>query len=189
MKQSHVALRLTLLVVLLSLVITVLVLFGAPELIARFYPGTAFPDTAHRHLLMAIGAMSMVFTVGTLLAFFRPVKNAGIVTLLILMHFGIFVMDVVLLAQGTDLPWRYLLPEMAYALIVCTLLVRFYPVRTHGAELAETADVLVDTFQSKLKSKEKQEEAVKREEERQRKDLEKKIRAEVKEEQRKKEAS
>lgn len=184
MQQSHVALRLTLLAVFLVLVLVQFLVFGVPEFFARFYPGTAFPDTAHRHFLMLIGALSMVFTVGTLLAFFRPVRNAGIVTLLILMHLGIFVLNVVLLAQGADLPWRYVLPEMVYALVICTLLVRFYPVRSRGEELAETADELVDTFQSKLKSKEKQEESARREEERQRKKLEKQIRAEVQEQQR-----
>ncbi|MDD3897004.1 MAG: hypothetical protein PHU04_04175 [Candidatus Peribacteraceae bacterium] len=162
MKHSHAALRLTLLIVfVLNLLFVYLFLF-APEHLNFFYGIEGFPDIAHRNLSMVLGALLAAFTFGTFLPFFQPVKHAGVVAMLILMHFSIFVMDVILLAQGSPIPLLYLVPEMAYMLIICTLLIRFYPVEIALPDLTKTADVLVDTFEDRLKEREKQERALRR---------------------------
>ena len=152
----------------MNLLFVYLFLFD-PERLNFFYGIEGFPDIAHRNLSMVLGVFLTVFTVGALLPFLRPVKHAGIVTVLILLHFAIFVLDVILLAQGSPIPLLYLVPEMAYMLVICTLLIRFYPVEIALPDLTKTADVLVDTFEDRLKEREKQERALRKKIEKERK--------------------
>lgn len=144
-------LRVTLLAVAGVLLATAWFCMAYPRFFARFYQVTAFPDNAHSHLLIIVGTVLVVYAAGAVLAALRPVRNSGIVLLLIALHFAVFVTNIVLLARGAALPLRYALPEMLYVLLICTLLIRYYPVRDHGEELRETADVLVQTFHDRLR--------------------------------------
>ena len=82
---------------------------------------------------MVVGALLSVFGLGALLAFFRPVKYGSIVIMLVLMHFMIFLIDVIVLARG-QMTWQSILPEMVYFLIMSTALVRWYPLRQKKVE-------------------------------------------------------
>lgn len=97
-----------------------------------------FPDTAiqlywdgpidnlHRSLAIALGAWILVTAVMAVMAFLKPLKHSGLVTLLIVTHFAIFTVDIVILARGF-LGSQLVFVEIAYVVIVCVLLVRFYP--------------------------------------------------------------
>lgn len=93
-------------------------------------------DNAHQFLTMTVGALLSVFGLGALLAFFRPVKYGTIIIMLLLMHFMIFIIDVVVLARG-QMPWKVIVPEMVYFLVVSTALVRWYPIRQKEAKEAK----------------------------------------------------
>lgn len=160
MKQPFGALRGTLLLVTIGFVITAYACLLAPAWIGQFYEGISFPDPAHRHLCLILGALSIVMALGSLQAFLRPLKNAGIVSLLIVTHFSIFVVDVILLAQGTPVPFMALLVEMIYLVAVCALLVRFYPTEKRFKNLEETAEVLANVVKESMKKEEKKEEVV-----------------------------
>ena len=56
--------------------------------------------------------------------------------MLLLMHFSVFLIDVVIIAQG-QMAFRLLLPEMAYFLIISTALVRWFPMREKQSESVE----------------------------------------------------
>ena len=173
MKHSNAALRVTLLVVFVMNFLFAYFFLFVPERLNFFYGLEGFPDVAHRNLSTVLGVFLVVFTIGAILAFLRPVKHAGIVTILILMHFSIFVLDVILLAQGSPIPLLYLVIEMGYMLIICTLFIRFYPVEITWPDLTKTADVLVDTFEDRLKEREKQERTLRKKIEKERKASEK----------------
>lgn len=160
--HSHMPLRVTLLIIAGVLLSMAWFCMAYPSFFTRFYQVTAFPDSAHSHLLIILGTLLLVYAAGAIFAAMRPVRNNGIVLLLIVLHFALFVVDIVLLARGAALPLRYVLPEMLYVLLMCTLLIRYYPVRDHGEELRETADVLVQTFQDRLRKDRKDEEKTKR---------------------------
>jgi hypothetical protein len=106
--------------------------FFTPEIIAVWYQLPPI-DNAHRFLTMVVGALLSVFGLGALLAFFRPVKYGSIVIMLVLMHFMIFLIDVIVLARG-QMTWQSILPEMVYFLIMSTALVRWYPLRQKKVE-------------------------------------------------------
>ena len=99
--------------------------FFTPEVISVWY--NLLPiDNVHRFLTMIIGALLSVFGLGALLALLRPAKYGAIIIMLLLMHFMIFVIDVIVLARG-EMPLRSVVPEMIYFLVVSTALVRWYP--------------------------------------------------------------
>ncbi len=85
-------------------------------------------DNFHRFLTMTIGALISVFGLGAILPIVKPLKYGAIIIMLLLMHFTIFLIDVVTLARG-QMPWNVIVPEMIYFLVVSTALVRWYPVR------------------------------------------------------------
>lgn len=173
MKNSNATLRFTLLTVfVVNLLCTYIFLFK-PGFMNIFYGMDGFPDIAHENLSTVIGVFLTVFTIGALLAFLRPIKNSGIVTMLILMHFSIFVLDVIFLAQDSPIPLLYLIPEMVYMLLICTLLIRSYPTEHAEVDLTKTADALVDTFEDRLKEREKKENAMRKKIEKERKASEK----------------
>lgn len=109
--------------------------FFTPEIIAVWYALPAI-DNTHRFLTMTIGALLSVFGLGALLAFFRPAKYGSIIIMLLLMHFMIFLIDVIVLARG-QMAWSAIVPEMVYFLIISTALVRWYPLRTKEAKEAK----------------------------------------------------
>lgn len=78
-------------------------------------------------LTMTVGGMFSAFGLGALLAFFRPVKYSSVIVVLLIMHFTIFLVDVIVLARG-QMPWKIIVPEMVYFLVISTALVRWYPV-------------------------------------------------------------
>lgn len=100
--------------------------FFTPEIFADIYQLQAL-DNAHTFLTMTVGALLSVFGLGALLAFFRPLKYGSIIIMLLLMHFMIFVIDVIVLARA-QMPWKVIVPEMVYFLVVSTALVRWYPI-------------------------------------------------------------
>ena len=85
-------------------------------------------DAMHRFLAMVIGALLGVFALGALLAFLLPKKYGTIIVMLLLMHFSLFLIDVVNLSRG-DMALRALVPEMLYFLVISAALVRFTPGR------------------------------------------------------------
>lgn len=118
-------LRLALLAVATVNLYVAYLFFFTPEVIGVWY--TLPPiDNVHRFLTMMLGALLSVFGLGALLAFIRPVRYAAIVIMLLLMHFAVFLIDVIVIARG-EMPWDALMPEIIYFLIVSTVLVRWYP--------------------------------------------------------------
>lgn len=125
-------LRLVLTVVAAANFYAAYLFFFTPEFIGVWY--TLPPiDSTHRYLTMIVGSLLSVFGFGALIAFFRPVKYGPIIIMLLLMHFMIFVIDVVVVSRG-DMPWQAIAPEMIYFLIVSTALVRWYPIREKKPE-------------------------------------------------------
>lgn len=106
--------------------------FLTPEIIGVWYQLPPI-DNAHRFLTMTVGALLSVFGLGALLAFFRPVKYGAIIIMLLLMHFMIFLIDVIVLSRG-EMSWQSIVPEMVYFLVVSTALVRWYPMREKKVE-------------------------------------------------------
>ena len=151
MRQSFGALRVTLAVSAIVMTLVAYLAFFRMEFFARFFL-PPFPDAAHVHLLFGAGAYTAVLAVGSIFAFFQPLKNSGIITMLLLSHFAFFLVDVVVLVQGSPLPVALLLSEMAYLLFMCILFIRFYPVPLSQESISGTADVLVDTIKKSLSS-------------------------------------
>ena len=108
------------------------IFFISPEIIAYIYRIPPL-DNVHSFLTMIIGALLSVFGLGAILAFFRPRKYGSIIIMLLLMHFMIFLIDVVVLARG-QMPWKAVVPEMVYFLIISTALVRWYPVEVQSGK-------------------------------------------------------
>lgn len=118
--------------------------FFTPEVLSSIYELPAL-DNTHQFLTMTVGALLSVFGLGALLAFFRPLKYGSIIIMLLLMHFMIFIIDVIVLARG-QMPWKIIVPEMVYFLIVSTALVRWYPIKEkdskEGNEYKDSKDSL-----------------------------------------------
>lgn len=112
--------------------------FMTPEILGIWY-GLPPIDNTHRFLTMIIGSLLSVFGLGALLAFFRPVKYWSIIIMLLLMHFMIFLIDVIVLSRG-QMPWEALLPEIVYFLIISTALVRWFPVRRKETKEAKETE-------------------------------------------------
>jgi hypothetical protein len=153
MQQQNGILRGVLLLVALSTFGYGYLLLFQPEIAGWYYDVEGYPDTAHVHLSMSVGVLLLVFAMGALLAMLRPARSSCMVIMLILFHFAIFLFDVVLLALGSVVPLWFMVPEMVYALIMCILLIRFFPVRDKS-DLAESAGLLVNAFQKQIKQKE-----------------------------------
>lgn len=126
MKHAHFTLRLVLLTVCAANFYAAYLFFVTPEVIGDIYQLEVL-DNMHRFLTMNLGALLSAFGFGALIAFFRPIKYASVIITLLLMHFMVFVVDVVVLARG-QMPWEIIVPEMIYFLVVSTALVRWYPV-------------------------------------------------------------
>tara|TARA_Y100000310_G_C20697455_1_gene826685 strand:+ start:5176 stop:5619 length:444 start_codon:yes stop_codon:yes gene_type:complete len=106
--------------------------FFTPEIIGVWYVLPPI-DNTHRFLTMIIGALLSVFGLGALLAFFRPVKYWSIIIMLLLMHFMIFLIDVIVLARG-QMQWQSMIPEIVYFLVISTAMVRWFPVKKKKKE-------------------------------------------------------
>lgn len=120
--------------------------FMTPEIIGVWYVLPPI-DNTHRFLTMVVGALLSVFGLGALLAFFRPVKYSSIIIMLLLMHFMIFLIDVIVLSRG-QMQWQSMLPELVYFLIISTAMVRWFPVKKKEApeapEVPEVPEVLAE---------------------------------------------
>jgi len=117
--------RLVLLVVCAANMYAAYIFFMTPNIVADIFQLPPL-DNVHQYLTMIIGALFSVFGLGALLAFARPRKYGSIIIMLLLMHFMIFLIDVIVLSR-VQMPWKAVLPEMVYFLIVSTALVRWYP--------------------------------------------------------------
>ena len=119
--------------------------FMTPEIIGIWY--TLPPiDNTHRFLTMIIGALLSVFGLGALLAFFRPVKYWSIIIMLLLMHFMIFLIDVIVLARGQML-WQSIVPELIYFLVMSTALVRWFPVKKKKKDEEKPVEVAAEVVE------------------------------------------
>ncbi|MBT4119914.1 MAG: hypothetical protein HOG89_00770 [Candidatus Peribacter sp.] len=119
--------------------------FMTPEIIGIWY--TLPPiDNTHRFLTMIIGALLSVFGLGALLAFFRPVKYWSIIIMLLLMHFMIFLIDVIVLARG-QMMWQSIVPELIYFLVMSTALVRWFPVKKKKKEPEVPVEVAAEVVE------------------------------------------
>lgn len=96
-----------------------------PAVVSRLY-GNIPLDNMHLYLAMGLGSLLVVLAIGAFFAFLNPVKNAAVIVLLILSHFSLFLTDVIALAR-VQMPLTALLPEMAYYLVISTVLIRFFP--------------------------------------------------------------
>lgn len=146
MKQSFTVLRIILAIVFLSNLYFAYVFFTQPESIAEIYQ-IELIDAVHQYLAMTVGALLGVFALGALLPLFRPLKYGSIIIMLLLMHFSIFLVDVILLSRAA-MSWTVLVPEMIYFLVISTLLVRYYPIREKAPkevkELPLTEEQIID---------------------------------------------
>ncbi|MDP6561343.1 MAG: hypothetical protein QF793_00280 [Candidatus Peribacteraceae bacterium] len=106
--------------------------FFTPEIIGVWYVLPPI-DNTHRFLTMIIGALLSVFGLGALLAFFRPAKYWSIIIMLLLMHFMIFLIDVIVLSRG-QMQWQSMIPEIVYFLVISTAMVRWFPVKKKKKE-------------------------------------------------------
>jgi len=127
MKQSFLVLRVILALVALSNVYFAYLFLMKPEAVIELYQFQAI-DGVHQYLAMTVGALLSVFAVGALFPLVRPLKYGSIIIMLLLMHFSIFLVDVILLSRGVMRVFT-LLPEMIYFLVISTALVRYYPIR------------------------------------------------------------
>ena len=125
MKQPFLVLRLVLLLVCAFNLYFAYQFFFTPDVLSKIY-GVMPGDSVQQYLTMTLGAFMSVFGLGALLAMLRPLQYGAIIIMLLLMHFMIFVIDVIVLARG-QMPWQVLAPEMVYFLIISTALVRWYP--------------------------------------------------------------
>jgi hypothetical protein len=130
--KNGIMIRLVLLVVCAANFYAAYLFFMTPEIIADIFQLPPL-DNVHNYLTMIIGALLSVFGLGALLAFARPRKYGTIIIMLLLMHFMIFLIDVIVLARG-QMPWEAILPELVYFLIVSTALVRWYPINAPKKE-------------------------------------------------------
>ena len=117
--------------------------------------GDVLIDNMHLYLSSGLGVLLIVMAVGAFLAFAHPIKYAGIVLLIILSQFLLFISDVVVLARS-QMSVMTLLPEMLYFLITAVLLVRYYPIeekkKKESKEAVETVSaepVLDETSEEK----------------------------------------
>lgn len=132
--------RLILTVVAIANFYAAYIFFISPEVISYIYQIPPL-DNVHSFFTMVIGALLSVFGFGAVLAFFKPRKYGSIIIMLLLMHFMIFLIDVIVLARG-QMPWKSVVPEMTYFLIISTALVRWYPGEVkHGKRKAENTEV------------------------------------------------
>jgi len=125
--------RLILLVVATANFYAAYIFFISPEVISYIYQIPPL-DNVHSFFTMVIGALLSVFGFGAVLAFFRPRKYGSIIIMLLLMHFMIFLIDVIVLSRG-QMPWKSVVPEMTYFLIISTALVRWYPTEVENKEV------------------------------------------------------
>lgn len=132
MRQSFIPLRSVLILVSAANLYVAYLFFTSPETLSAMY-GLSPATDVQQYLTMTIGALLGVFGLGALLPFFRPLQYGTIILMLLLMHFSIFLIDVVVLSRGL-MDWQILLPEMLYFLVVSTALVRWYPVRVGVSE-------------------------------------------------------
>lgn len=150
MTQSFAALRATLTLVALFLLGIAYVLLLQPTLLIPVY-GTGVAGVINLHLMMVTGMLFTVLGIGAVLAILRPLKNASIVTMLIIAHFSMFTADVIVLAKGMNLSMWLMIPEMVYLVVVCVLMVRFFPTQLKFKSMEETAEQLAKELKTKMK--------------------------------------
>lgn len=125
MKPDFRSLRIALLAVCIATAAFASIFLFQPAMLSELYEGTPL-DNFHLYLSMSLGSVLMVLATGAFFAFMRPVKYAGVILILILAHFLLFLTDVVVLARA-QMKVTTLLPEMLYFLLIATLLIRYYP--------------------------------------------------------------
>lgn len=101
-------------------------LFLTQQLRIASYYGFEQIDTLHAYFFMMVGTSMLAIAVASFFAFLKPLKNSGIILLLIFIHFSFFVGDVVIFSWGF-LPIMKLLPEMVLSVALCVVLIRFFP--------------------------------------------------------------
>ncbi len=84
-------------------------------------------DYLHHALMMYLGFWMIVTAVAAGIALYNPLKRKGIILVLIATHLSIAIGDIILLSQGQILGQRWFFFEITYMLIICALLVRFFP--------------------------------------------------------------
>lgn len=132
MKSTYRPLRATLLALFaMNLAFAYLFLLD-PSSLSRMYGEVAL-DNMHLFLSMGFGSLLVALAIGAFLAFLSPVKNAAIILLLIIAYFSLFLTDVVVAAR-MQMPLRSLIPEMAFYLVIATLLIRFFPAQEQHEE-------------------------------------------------------
>lgn len=127
MKQSFLVLRVILAFVVLANACLAYMFIVKPEAVIEMYQFQAI-DGVHQSLAMTVGALLSVFAVGALFPLVKPLKYGSIIIMLLLMHFSVFLVDVILLSRGV-LHLLTVLPEVIYFLVISTALVRYYPIR------------------------------------------------------------
>jgi hypothetical protein len=131
-EHSHRSLRATLLVLFAANLSFAYMFLLDPAVVSRLY-GDVPLDNMHLYLAMGLGSVLVVLAIGAFLAFLNPVKNAAVIIILILTHFSLFLTDVITLAR-VQMSVTALLPEMAYYLVISTLLIRFFPTKERIAK-------------------------------------------------------
>ena len=137
----------------LFLIGSYLMAFMPEMMITMSYPAVANVDIAHMHMTKVLAVFCIVFAVGMIFAAMSPRKNTGIIKLVALLHFGIFVLDLILLVRGEGPGTVMLLVEMVYAIVIAGALLRLHPKNDQTAALQETAEHLVGAVEKKLDKK------------------------------------
>jgi len=110
MRSSFSMLRLVLLVVALENFFFAYRFFFTPQTIGAIYKMPVLSGT-EEYLTMAIGAFLAVFGLGAILPLLKPLKYGAIILMLLLMHFLVFLVDVIVLSRSL-MDWKILAPEM-----------------------------------------------------------------------------
>lgn len=123
-----------------------------PAWLSRIYVLTSLGNVEH-FFAMTTGALLIVLAIGALLALLQPESQKGIVTMLVLAHFALFIVDVIVLSRG-QLVLRQLFPEMIYHLLVVVGLIRFFPTlrRMRVEEKKEDAAPTLEIAEASLES-------------------------------------
>lgn len=148
MESSHHPLRITLLALFaMNLAFAYLFLLD-PASLSRMY-GEVTLDNMHLFLSMGFGSLMIALAIGAFLAFLNPVKNAAIILLLIIAYFSLFLTDVIVVAR-VQMPLKSLIPEMAFYLVIATLLIRFFPSKDRIKEEKKVEESVPETDKDPL---------------------------------------
>ena len=137
--SSSRSLRITLLAIGVANIAFATLFLFKPDTLSSLYED-AILDSMHLYLGSGLGAILIVLGIGAFLALAHPVRHSGIVLLLALAQFLLFLTDVIVLARG-QMGAMTLLPEMIYFIITAALLIRYFPAELKEKEKIETPKV------------------------------------------------